>query len=165
MIKKIAQDGTIYRDDITDEESWLLDGIEQQASNDEELGTPPDWLLDDLETKATTSNNEGPNTRFTTDHLLHDQQQRQQRQSSSHHPPPKRLDPNPKEVQIIVLITLCEFLYDTKATMTETLSLEEDELIITMQHLLRYPVLKQGQILCHWLKAKHSMNIKQTIQE
>lgn len=163
MIKKIAQDGTIYRDDIADD-SWLLDEFEQQASNNDEFGKPPDWLLDDLESKATTANNEGPNTRFTTDHLLQDQQQ-QQRQSSSHHPPPKRLDPNPKEVQIIVLITLCEFLHDTKATMADALSLEEDELIITMQHLLRYPVLKQGQILCHWLKAKHSMNVEQTIQE
>jgi len=48
-----------------------------------------------------------------------------------------------------------QFLCDANAKLEDSLALTEEEMIVTLQNILTYPVIKQGKVLCYWLKIKN----------
>jgi hypothetical protein len=57
------------------------------------------------------------------------------------------------------------FCRDAAAGLEETLVLSEEELVVTMQGILNYPVLQQGSVLCQWRKQRKDRPRPPPLQE
>jgi hypothetical protein len=61
--------------------------------------------------------------------------------------------------------SLKTFCRDAAAGREETLILSEEELVVTMQGILKYPVLQQGRVLCQWRKQREDKKPRLPVQE
>jgi hypothetical protein len=63
------------------------------------------------------------------------------------------------------MVSLETFCRDAAAGLEETLVLSEEELVVTMQGILNYPVLQQGSVLCQWRKQRKDRPRPPPLQE
>jgi len=122
-------------------------------SNNKESPTPlrshdsnheaPAWLSDGLEAEAST--------------IIKDHQYFQEPQEKLVTKESIDDNSNNNAVAVANISIINELIHDTGAVdFEELLHLSEEELVVIINNILHYPILKQGKVLCHWLKAKEA---------
>jgi len=112
----------------------------QPAATDNDNNVVPAWLNRGVEAKATATED---------DHHF--------RQPLQHQDSITDANDDNNSVAVADTTAINELMDDTGARNSgELLQLSEEELVVIMKNILHYPILKQGKVLCHWLKAKEA---------